>query len=70
MAKVICTLPNTADVVNGVKFTLDRGEMISEDVSDEVAAAFAVIPGYTVAGAGKAAADKGKGKAEPAAPAA
>lgn len=51
MPKVICTLPNAAELINGVKFTSDRGQMISEEVPDEVAAAFAKIPGYTVAGA-------------------
>lgn len=46
MAKVICTLPNAGTVINGVKFTADRGQMISEDVTEAAAAGFTAIPGY------------------------
>jgi hypothetical protein len=46
MAKVICTLPNASESINGVKFVADRGQMISEDVADDVAAHFVSIPGY------------------------
>lgn len=53
--KVICKLPNASDCINGVKFTpqkMDDGVtvMVSEDVSQEVAAAFTAITGYEVAG--------------------
>ena len=50
MARVISTLPNQAAVTNGVKFEEDKGQFLSEDVSDEVAANFASIPGYRIAG--------------------
>lgn len=60
MAKVICTLANASTKINGVSFTADRGQMISDDISDEMAAAFAAIPGYEIVGAKKAAA-AGKG---------
>lgn len=48
MAKVICKLDNASGLINGVKFTADRGQMISEDIPDEVAAEFVKIPGYTM----------------------
>ena len=48
MARVISTLPNHSTLVNGVSFKEDRGQMISEEVSDAVAANFASIPGYTL----------------------
>ena len=48
MKRVICDLPNASDCINGVKFTEDRGQMISEELSDEVAEGFAKIPGYKV----------------------
>ncbi len=50
MPRVICSLPHAASVINGVPFTLDRGEMISDEVSDVVANNFALIPGYRVVG--------------------
>lgn len=46
MAKVICTLPNAADLINGVVFTPCPDGMISEDITDEQAENFASIPGY------------------------
>ncbi|MFT8945951.1 MAG: hypothetical protein ABF876_05140 [Acetobacter aceti] len=46
MAKVICTLPNASTRINGVTFTPDRNQMVSEEISDDVAAHFAVINGY------------------------
>lgn len=51
MPKVLCTLPNASDEINGVKFTSHEKGMLSEDVSDDVAADFASIPGYVVVGA-------------------
>jgi len=46
MARVVCTLPNASTLINGVPFTEDRGQMISDEISDEVAADFVAIPGY------------------------
>jgi hypothetical protein len=46
--RVLCTLPNAGTLINGVKFSRVRLGMLSEAVSDEVAANFARIPGYTV----------------------
>lgn len=48
MPRVLCTLPHASTSINGVAFTSDRGQMISEEVSEEVAAAFGAIPGYEV----------------------
>lgn len=55
MARVICTLPNASTLINGVAFIEDRGQMISAEISAEVAANFASIPGYELVGAKKAA---------------
>lgn len=46
MARVLCTLPNASDTINGVRFTADRGQMVSDEISDAQAAAFTAIPGY------------------------
>ncbi len=48
MARVICTLEYASASINGVRFSLDKGQMLSDEVSDEVAANFASIPGYKV----------------------
>lgn len=48
MARVICTLPNASERINGVQFTSDKGQMVSEEMPDEHAAHFAKIPGYRV----------------------
>ncbi len=48
MAKVICTLPNASTKINGVAFVEHKLGMISEEVSDEVAAGFASIQGYVL----------------------
>lgn len=45
--KVICTLPNASDEINGVKFELVDGAAVAE-VSDKVAEQFAGINGYTI----------------------
>lgn len=62
MARVICTLENASELISGVKFTADRGQMISEEITDEVAAHFASIPGYSLVApaAAPAASDDGK----------
>ena len=44
--------------VNGIAFKLDRGQMISEDIPDDVAATLATIPGYTLVEAKKPKATK------------
>lgn len=53
MPKVLCTLPNASEQISGVKFSAHEAGMLSEEVSDEVAAGFAAIPGYEVVGASK-----------------
>lgn len=50
MAKVLCTLPNASEEIRDVKFTAHEKGMLSEDISDEVAAVFASIPGYQIVG--------------------
>ena len=60
MPKVLCSLPNASQEINGVKFTQHAHGMLSEDVSDEFAASFASIPGYTVVGAHDPAAEATK----------
>lgn len=50
MPKVLCTLPNASDEISGVKFSAHEKGMLSEDVSDDVAATFASIPGYELVG--------------------
>lgn len=51
MPKVLCTLPNASEEISGVKFVSHANGMLSEDISDEVAADFASIPGYEIVGA-------------------
>ncbi len=46
MARVICTLPNASAKISGVTFIADKGQMISEEISDPVAENFASIKGY------------------------
>ena len=46
MPKVICTLPNAATEISGVKFTPADGGMLSEELSADRAAGFLAIPGY------------------------
>ena len=50
MPKVLCTLPNASDEISGVKFVTHAKGMLSEEVSDDVAAGFAAIPGYELIG--------------------
>lgn len=51
MARVICTLPNAACLINGIEFEPhEGGKMISkEDLAPEIAEAFVKIPGYSAA---------------------
>src|SRR5690606_21408172 len=44
--KVICTLPNASELISGVRFVSHAEGMISEEISEEVAARFLCIPGY------------------------
>lgn len=53
MPKVLCTLPNASEEINGVKFTSHAKGMVSENVADDVAAAFAEVPGYEIVGESK-----------------
>lgn len=46
MPKVICTLPNAATEISGVKFTPADGGVRSEDITAEQLASFLAIPGY------------------------
>ena len=48
MARVICELPNASGEISGIKFTEDRGQMISEEITEEQAEQFAKINGYKV----------------------
>lgn len=50
MARILCSLPNASVKINGVSFEDSKGQMLSEEISDEVAAAFVAIPGYKLAG--------------------
>lgn len=44
--KILCKLPNAATEINGVKFVAHELGMISEEIKEEVAAAFLKIEGY------------------------
>lgn len=46
MPKVLCTLPNASDEINGVKFSAIEGGALSEDLTAEQADVFLSIPGY------------------------
>lgn len=50
MTKVLCTLPNASELISGVAFVKHANGMLSEDISDEAAAAFLEIPGYELVG--------------------
>lgn len=49
--RVLCTLPNAGEIINGIAFTETEGGMLSEDIGDDMARAFAAIPGYQMVGA-------------------
>ena len=49
MARVICSLPNASEEIDDIKFEAIEGGMLSEDISDELAARFASIDGYKLA---------------------
>lgn len=46
--RVICTRPNAAELISGVRFTQTDGGMLSDELSEEQAKAFAEIPGYAI----------------------
>lgn len=50
MARIICTIDHITPPISGptgtVNFTEDRGQWISDEVTDEVAAEWAAIPGF------------------------
>lgn len=48
MPKVICITRNASEDIDGVKFTKTEAGMVSEEVSDEKAARFASIPGFSL----------------------
>ncbi len=48
MPRILCDLPNASDNINGIPFTADRGQMVSDVVDEATAAAFSGIPGYTI----------------------
>lgn len=47
--RVLCSLPNAADEINGVAFTRTDAGMLSADIDEATAAVFLRIPGYTKA---------------------
>lgn len=53
MSKIICVLENASDLINGIKFGPIEGVegLVSEEVSESVAALFLSIPGYVLHGA-------------------
>lgn len=74
MPKVICTLENASSEISGVKFTPHPdGGAVSEEISDDQAAAFVAITGYALVEeaqpAGKPTAAAAKPPAAPAKPA-
>lgn len=53
MSKIICTLENASNLINGIKFEPAEGVegLVSDEVSESVAALFLSIPGYVLYGA-------------------
>lgn len=70
MPKVICTLENASDEISGVKFTPHPdGGVVSEEISEDQAAAFTSVPGYALVTAAVVTAPVAKPPAAPAKPA-
>ena len=63
MKKIVCTLPNASNRINGIAFESTLDGMVSEPVEDAVAAHFEGIAGYDVIEIKPAAASK-KAKAD------
>jgi len=51
VAKVLCTLKNASEQINGIPFVAHELGKISAEISDEVAALFAKIPGFKLVAA-------------------
>lgn len=53
MSKIICTLEHASNLINGIKFEPAEGieGLVSDEVSESVAALFLSIPGYVLYGA-------------------
>lgn len=49
MARVICTLPNTAQDLDGLAWAQDRGQLISPDLPPDRVARYLTIPGFILA---------------------
>jgi len=69
MAKVIYTLPNAPDEIDGIKFVPhpDGIGMVSEDISDEKAERLVTIKGFALVGKKPELSDEEKAAAEAAA---
>jgi hypothetical protein len=48
MARILCTLPNASTLINGHQFTQMNRGMVSAEMTDEEAEAFAAIPGFAL----------------------
>lgn len=46
MARVLCTLPNAAEEISGIRFVATDSGMLSEPVPDAEAKRLSSIPGY------------------------
>lgn len=44
--KIVCTLPNASECINGVKFVTHKLGMISEEIDEDTANLFLKIKGY------------------------
>lgn len=66
MPKVLCTLPNASEEINGVKFVTHAKGMLSEEIDDEQAAHFTSIPGYELVGSAPAASTSADDQVDPA----
>jgi hypothetical protein len=44
--RILCTLPNASELINGVKFAIHEAGRLSEEVAEEIGHAFLAIPGY------------------------
>lgn len=51
MARVVCTRPNAAEEISGVKFEQIEGGMLSEEIDQETVDMFLEVGGYHVYGA-------------------
>lgn len=48
MPKVLCTLPNASELINGIAFEATDQGMLSVTIDDDTAAQFSGIAGYTL----------------------